>query len=333
MRRLLLILALPLIMLGQDKAPYRKAYSQGPLGLLLELDRTAAGLDDRIALSLTASAPEEYTVSLPDLDKGDALKYFIVSADEKQDKVEHRDGLVTRRRTYILEPVCVREKFKIGQIGVRFTKDNEAAHEICTEEIPLDITIPPDEEIQKRLDGELKSSSKPMTRLHPPSIWPYVIWTAIAAAAIAILYAALAFIIRKRREKAAIPPPPLPPWINARRELERLLAERLSENGLFMEYYNRIQLILRTYIEDRFQIRAPELTTEEFLDKLRKEDSAVASYREQLEQFLRHCDLVRFAAQIPSQQDIAATFKSCSDFVEATTPAPEMPQESKEAHL
>ncbi|MBO4513747.1 MAG: hypothetical protein J5746_13385 [Victivallales bacterium] len=330
MRFLCFILLLTLLAFCQELRPYSKTYSQGPLELKVELDRTTAGLEDSIAFTLTAVAPKEYSVAFPDFNKGEILKYLIVQQQPDAVPAPCGDGRVLYQRRLVLEPVIIREAFKIGSFAVGFKKGDETAHEIETEEIPLEISIPEDEEIQKRLDAELKSSKKPYSRLEPPSIVPYVAWPAAVLVALCIFVLLTRYVIRKRREKAALPPPPLPPWVIAQQELDRLMEAKLPEKGLVMEYYNEIQLILRTYIEGRFQIRAPELTTEEFLEKARSASNEVAKYRPQLEQFLTHCDLVRFAAQVPRQQEIEGTYTSCRDFVNATIPAPGGP-EGKEA--
>ena len=51
--------------------------------------------------------------------------------------------------------------------------------------------------------------------------------------------------------------------------LRALVAEKLVEQGRIKEFYERISGILRHYIEDRFDLHAPERTTEEFLAELR----------------------------------------------------------------
>ena len=89
----------------------------------------------------------------------------------------------------------------------------------------------------------------------------------------------------------------------------------LVEQGDFMGFYNAIQGILRRYIEARFDIHAPERTTEEFLDELRGSHSPIGRHQKLLEKFLTHCDLVRFAKHTPEKQEIQATFDACKQFI------------------
>ena len=86
-----------------------------------------------------------------------------------------------------------------------------------------------------------------------------------------------------------------------------------------MEFYNRIQDILRRYIEARFGIMAPERTTEEFIRELKNSRNQVLRRHDGLlEVFLKHCDMVRFATYAPGRQEIQATFNSCKEFILAT---------------
>jgi hypothetical protein len=77
--------------------------------------------------------------------------------------------------------------------------------------------------------------------------------------------------------------------------------------------------IIRTYIEQRFEIRAAHRTTPEFLhDCLTEADGLLAPHREILEVFLRHCDLAKFARWVlvvPEMEDMLA---SAIDFVTET---------------
>jgi len=57
----------------------------------------------------------------------------------------------------------------------------------------------------------------------------------------------------------------LPPWEKAYRQLEALRGSHLLDQGLFKEFFTRVADIARHYMEDRFNIRAPHMSTEEFL--------------------------------------------------------------------
>ena len=61
----------------------------------------------------------------------------------------------------------------------------------------------------------------------------------------------------------------------------------------------------RTYLEERFEFRAPERTTEEFLRELGGTDLLTGEQKESLGGFLESCDLVKFAKYEPRETGIA----------------------------
>ncbi|HPS55740.1 MAG TPA: hypothetical protein PLP05_09085, partial [Sedimentisphaerales bacterium] len=101
-------------------------------------------------------------------------------------------------------------------------------------------------------------------------------------------------------------------------KLNQLEKENLPIKGMLKLFYEKISGILRHYIEDRFELNAPERTTEEFLAELKY--SAVLSGEDKnlLAQFLQQCDLVKFAKYQPEQQQVESTFTIVRDFVEKT---------------
>lgn len=80
--------------------------------------------------------------------------------------------------------------------------------------------------------------------------------------------------------------------------------------------------IIRSYIEERFNIQAAHRTTLEFLhDCLTQADGSLEPYREQLGEFLRFCDLAKFARWVLSVPEMEAMLASGIAFVIATAPA------------
>jgi hypothetical protein len=78
--------------------------------------------------------------------------------------------------------------------------------------------------------------------------------------------------------------------------------------------------IIRLYIEQRFSVTATRRTTEEFLrDLLASPDPVLAQHQGLLAEFLHQCDVVKFATQSLTAQNMESLRQSARAFVLATT--------------
>jgi hypothetical protein len=114
--------------------------------------------------------------------------------------------------------------------------------------------------------------------------------------------------------------PALPPWQRALKHLDHLENEGLLAKGYFDQYYSHLSDILRKYIEEQLSIRAPEMTTEEFLQYLKTSTELNPEQKESLRQFLESCDLVKFAKYAPDPSEAKASYELAKRFIEETKP-------------
>ncbi|MDD5136939.1 MAG: BatD family protein [Candidatus Omnitrophica bacterium] len=113
---------------------------------------------------------------------------------------------------------------------------------------------------------------------------------------------------------------PLPlklPYEIALEELEAVRGNFLKTSDV-KEYYAGVSDCVRRYIERSFRLKAPEMTTEEFLTSLGA--SQVLSYerKDLLKDFLSACDLVKFAKYMPAKGEMEAVFLAAKKFIEET---------------
>lgn len=118
------------------------------------------------------------------------------------------------------------------------------------------------------------------------------------------------------------PPPPLSPWELALQRLKQLEEKNYLSLGKFQDYFFELSDILRHYIEDRYDIDAPERTTEEFLISMRVMDVLTGAQKNTLQNFLVECDKVKFAKYAPSIDDAHWAFGIAKSFIEQTTVIP-----------
>jgi hypothetical protein len=83
-------------------------------------------------------------------------------------------------------------------------------------------------------------------------------------------------------------------------------------------WYVELSDIVRHYLEDRYGVRAPELTTEEFLQEARRSPELSASHRDLLTSFLERCDRVKFAAYHPDVAESKDVLDAARRFLDET---------------
>jgi hypothetical protein len=109
-----------------------------------------------------------------------------------------------------------------------------------------------------------------------------------------------------------------PSWVIAMEALDALERAGMAEKGQVKEHYSALTGIVRQYIESRFRIRAPEMTTEEFLAHAGSSTMLTPDHRGFLEEFLAASDLVKFARFIPGLDDMRSAVSLARKFVEET---------------
>ena len=90
-------------------------------------------------------------------------------------------------------------------------------------------------------------------------------------------------------------------------------------------WYVELSDIVRRYLEDRFAVRAPELTTEEFLQEAQRSAELSTSHRRLLTDFLERCDRVKFAAYSPGQDESSEALAVARRFLGETHEGTDQP--------
>ena len=112
--------------------------------------------------------------------------------------------------------------------------------------------------------------------------------------------------------------PPVPAHVRAKQKLAEALA-LISQPKPFV---TAVSDTARFYLEERFQFRAPERTTEEFLRELGGTKLLLPEQKASLGDFLAGCDLVKFAKYEPGENELRELHASAVRLVEETEPPP-----------
>ena len=292
---------------------FEKTFERGPVTVVVRIDKKEPTIADRIRLELEVTSDEDTKVTLPTL--GAELSSFgIVDYTTSQPELT-RDGKVRQTRAYVLEPF-LSGKYEIPPFKFPFVREKEPEHLLETEAIPIEVKslLPED---AKNLD--IHDIAGPVNLPKKPGAGPGIVLVLVL---LLVLAGSIAYYLRNHwrpRQKAE---PPRPADEIAFEELQALIAEDLPGKGEIKAFYQRLSAILRRYIENRFTVHAPGQTTEEFLAWQSSHEGALERRHQiLLAEFLRHCDLVKFAELQPSEADIQKTFDSCRDFILETREA------------
>ena len=120
----------------------------------------------------------------------------------------------------------------------------------------------------------------------------------------------------KRKLGTAPTVPIVPPHVRAKQKLQ----EALALIGQPREFCIIVSDTVRLYLEERFNFHAPDRTTEEFLYELQSTDLLTPDQKESLAEFLKRCDLVKFAKYEPREPELRDLHASALRLVEETEP-------------
>ena len=109
-----------------------------------------------------------------------------------------------------------------------------------------------------------------------------------------------------------------PAYIVALRELDKWRSDKFWAPDKQKAFYSGITDALKNYIEDRFGIDAPEMTTAELFAALRQAEDLPEDLREETRAVFECADFVKFAKHIASEEENARALPTAVRFVTST---------------
>ena len=276
--------------------------------LSASVDNSRPSIGDWVTLELTAEGPEgiefkraELPEKLPDYL---ALKYRA-APDAKVS-----EGRVTKVWNFTLD-FFFTGKFPLPPVVVTYTTEDGKERQLLSSVFFLDIQDLP-------LDPENPEDIRPNRSMAEVQVnyRKFYLIGGCVIAAIAFLAVGVPLLVRWWRRPEELPP--VPPHVIAYEQMRKLIEDRLPENGKIEEYYVRLSDICRHYLENRFGLRAPEMTTEEFLMVMAETNFLAEAHKNLVREFLEHCDLVKFAKYGPSTEEMEEAFAAAKRLVDET---------------
>ena len=295
-----------------DKAKFEidKVYERGPLTVHIRVNKGKITIAETVLLEIESAMKPGYKLQMPKVDK--VLENFgIIDWRNTGDRLDEQNNIISKYQ-YRLEPF-LSGTYPIPALQFEFEDANNIEgkkYELATEPIDIEVTSLLGEERSKLAIADIEDVVEIPGKL---SYW----WIFGALTGLVIASAGGWMYLRRKRinELVRIFKPA---HEIAYDRLRELVGQDLIKQGRIKEFYERISDILRHYIEHRFNLRAPERTTEEFLAELRLTDYLSVPDKNSLGEFLEHCDMVKFAKYNPTADQIQRTFDLVKDFIEKT---------------
>jgi hypothetical protein len=285
-------------------------YERGPLSVHVRIDKSKLTIAETLLLEFEAVIEPGYEVKMPKMDK--VLENFgIVDWNNLGSRLDENNNVASTYR-YRLEPF-LSGKYEVPAFTFEFYDVNsveDKKYELSSEPVEIEVTSLLGEQRGELVIEDIEDVVEMPQEASLWWLW-FLVITFIAAVA-------GGWILLRRKRVAKLIRIFKPAHEIAYDRLKALVQENLVEAGKIKEFYERISSILRHYIEHRFDLRAPERTTEEFLAELKYTDVLSVSDKESLEEFLTHCDLVKFAKHNPTNEQIQQTFDLVKEFIEKT---------------
>ena len=255
--------------------------SRGGVDLKVDSDLTQIDPAKSVFLRVELKAPSDRKATLPDL--RDRVQGFSLAEEFSEEPKTGNDGAVTQVMNWRLLPEPCAAVYKIRPFVVKVSpkllsaQSDEGKYSFVAG--PVYFEAPG---AREPVTGAMEADPK---RDLPPLSWKLVGWIAAALVAILGLLALVVLLVKylARRIKEHRMSPIERAWV----ELDRLLKKGLPGRGRYKDFYVELTMVVRRYIQHRYGIWAPHMTTEEFLRAAKPSD--------ELRRFLESADMVKFA--------------------------------------
>ena len=158
-----------------------------------------------------------------------------------------------------------------------------------------------------------------------PGSWDWLWWLLLVVVVAAVVYQLVKRWLNRKREEPTIVVPAVPAHIRALAKLKEAFTLIDRPEPFCVAVSNAV----RNFLEEQMGLRAPERTTEEFLNEMATHNELRYAHQELLRGFLTHCDLVKFARHQPKREELVELYEAAIQFVEEMRPEEEVAVETE----
>ena len=260
--------------------------SQFGIDLKVESETKVIDPARSVFLRVELRTPHDRSAEMPDL--RDRVVGFSLAEDFTEEPLKEKDGATVQVANWRLVPEPCAESYKLKPFVV---KGSPKIWKAQSDEGKFSFIGGPiyfeNPAAREPVTGGMETDP---TKDLPPLSWRLVGWVALAVLVVLVILVGLVWLVRSitRRVKEHRMSPIERAWV----ELDRLLKKGLPGRGRYKDFYVELTMVVRRYVQRKYGIKAPHLTTEEFLREFRDERRET---RDELKKFLESADMVKFA--------------------------------------
>lgn len=271
------------------------------IALRAYVNRNSITIGDRIKYTIEITASRTTQIQMP-IFKDNVIGDFEIK-DSGKKTTDHLFGKRTSYHWYYITIYSVGKK-EIPALEIKYKPASAKDWSVKrTGALSIDVRSV----LPKELPADIKEIKGPINFFE-------MNWFIAGGLLIGLIVLVVLFvIIKKARERK----PVRLPHETALEELEAMRSQ-LINSGDVKEYFVGVSDCIRRYIERAFHLKAPEMTSEEFLNSLRDSTALTLAHKDLLKGFMNACDLVKFARYKPTGKETENVYVTAKNFIEET---------------
>lgn len=266
------------------------------------LDSSIILIGDQVKLNLEVEFPSDVNILFPE--PADTLGEHIEIVERKTvDSIQLDENTLKLMQEFVITSFDTGHH-NIDPFQFRFSL-GDMSDTIDSNPLTLHVfTLPKLDSLMNAMKGPIDIKAPYEAPVTFKEVAPWLFGILLGAGLIFLLIYA---INRRKQNKPlfSLPQKPKEPaHIIALRDLDRIKEEKIWQQGKIKEYYSEVTDTVREYIENRFEITAMELTTDEIIKKFEaRKELLDAKTFDNLKRMLSNADLVKFAKFTPLPDD------------------------------
>jgi len=304
----------------QLPATLERLSERGPVTARVVLEPVEPRIGDPLTLRLEVTAEAGVELLMPEF--GQSLDRFAIRDFVPRESIDG-DGRTLATQRYVLSapmsgpqyipPLAI--EFVDRRAGMRPAPESKDAYEILTERLDFQVrSVLPEEAADEALAPPL-DALEPLDASDIAKDW---LWLLLLPVALAITFGMRWWLVSRTKTRRTSP------YERASARFKALMVRPRPEGAAAVDaFFVELSDLVRHYLEDRFGLHAPELTTEEFLDVAAGSPDLSQVHQGFLRDFLRRADQVKFSRYLPDADYVEEILDAAGRFLEQTRTAGE----------